>query len=88
MNEFEIELDFDNEKYKANVKRIGDGPIQYHITKIIPHSTVFPECIIMTWNYSEEKLEWGVTGNYNPLFNYIIATAIFKKLEELNIPIY
>jgi hypothetical protein len=42
----------------------------------------------MTWNYNEKKLNWGVSENYNPLFNYVIAGAIFKKLEELNIPIY
>lgn len=88
MNNFNIEFDFDNLFYTAIVTRISSGSIQYHITDINPNSTLFPECIIMTWNYNEEKLEWGVSENYNPLFNYVMAGAIYKKLEELNISIY
>jgi hypothetical protein len=85
LNKFNIEFNFDNQNFTANVTKIGNGPIQYHITDVKPNSALFPECIIMSWNYNEEKLEWGVSENYNPLFNYIMAGAIFKNLIELKI---
>jgi hypothetical protein len=87
MNKFEIEFEFNNEIYTANVTRIGNGPVQYHITEIDPHTELFPDCIIMTWNYERKLLEWGIDMSYNPLINEHIARKIFKKLEELNIPL-
>jgi hypothetical protein len=88
MDTFGIEFELNNEIYTASVTRIGSGPVQYHITQIDPYTELFPECIIMTWNYERNLLEWGIDMSYNPLINHQIANSIFRKLNELNIPLF
>ncbi len=87
MSRFEINFTFDSIDYKANVIRIGSGPVQYNIQEITPKTFEFPEAIILIWNYVEHKLEWGAYPALPVQFNYVVAGAIIEKLDELGISV-
>jgi len=87
MSRFEINFTFDSIDYKANVIRIGSGPVQYNIQEVIPQIFEFPDAIILIWNYVEHKLEWGVYPTLPVQFNYVVASAIIEKLDKLGISI-
>ncbi len=87
MSRFEINFTFDSIDYKANVIRIGSGPVQYNIQEITPQTFEFPEAIILIWNYVEHKLEWGAYPALPVQFNYVVAGAIIEKLDELGISV-
>ena len=87
MSRFEINFTFDTIYYKADVIRIGSGPVQYNIQEITPKTFEFPDAIMLIWNYDEHKLEWGAYPTLPVQFNYIIAGAIIEKLNQLGISI-
>ncbi len=87
MSRFEIYFTFDSIDYKANVIRIGSGPVQYNIQEITPKTFEFPEAIILIWNYVEHKLDWGAYPALPVQFNYVVAGAIIEKLDELGISV-
>ena len=87
MSRFEINFTSDSIDYKANVIRIGSGPVQYIIQEITPQTYDFPEAIMLIWNYEEHRLEWGIYPTLPVQFNYVVAGAVIEKLNELGISI-